>query len=501
MRSDESWLESPYVSVLYAAACACPELLRGLSPVALVRLLRSRPDLCLRPEQLVPDYPWKALGYDGGRGFGKSKGLSTWVNGRVRAGKETLLGCMAPTLERVELVQFKPLIENAEPDFVPEIVRGALEWPNGVRALPFAPGGHSPRGDNLSMCWLSEIVDWDAAPRAEAYNMITTATRIGEARVIWDSTNKGRNEVLAMLRALNKADPRTYPIVGGTMFDNPLLSLAYLRDEVRKYHGVRKLEELYGEHFEQSESALWKQEWIDRDRLAVAPELEYTLTAVDPATSTYEQADDTGIVHGGRARVGGHAIVLADDTGKHRPEDWGDLVVNHHPTGGRVTVERKKVGDMATAVIRSRAESRGLRVVVIDPKKPWPPIERGVIHIREQNPQDPKEVRASGPAVEAQAGRVHHVGYFPDLEKEQTSWVPGEGRASPNRLDAAAYLIAELRDLPREAAPDGSQDIRDAVRAQAYLTQHSRASPEAKKELRIPPAVSMPLIRPRRMGL
>lgn len=499
MRSDESWLESAEVSALYALACADPEAVRALSPAAKVRLLRSRADLTLRPEQQVPAWGWKALGYDGGRGFGKSKGLSTWVNGRVRAGKETLIGCMAPTLERVHLVQFKPLIENAEPDFVPEVIRGALQWPNGVRALAFAPGGHSARGDNLSMCWLAEIVDWDAAPRAEAYNMITTATRIGEARVIWDSTNKGRNEVLSTLRSLNKIDPHVYPIVGGTMFDNPLLSLAYLQDECRKYHGVRKLEEIYGEHFEESEGALWKQAWIDRDRITVAPELEYTLTAVDPATSTYAQADDTGIVHGGRARIGGHAIVLADDTGKHRPEDWGDIVVGRHLAGGRVTVERKKVGDMATMVIRSRAETRGLRVVVIDPKGPWPPIERSVIHIREQNPQDPKEVRASGPAVEAQAGRVHHVGYFPDLEKEQTSWVPGEGRASPNRLDACAYLIAELRDLPRESGPDGSQDIRDAVRAQAYLTQHSRASDP--KEARIPAAIQMPLIRPRRLGL
>lgn len=494
MRSDESWLDSGEVAALYYIACTAPECVRALSPAAKVRLLRSRPDLTLRPEQIVPAWRWKALGYDGGRGFGKSKGLSVWVNRRVRAGKETLIGCMAPTLERVELVQFKPLIENAEPDFIPEIIRGALEWPNGVRALPFAPGGHSARGDNLSMCWLSEIVDWDATPRAEAYNMITTATRIGEARVIWDSTNKGRNEVLSMLRALNKADPHTYPIIGGTMFDNPLLSAAYLQDECRKYHGVRKLEEIGGEHFEESEGALWKQAWIDRDRLAVAPELEYTMTAVDPATSTYAQADDTGIVHGGRSRRDGHAIILADDTGKYRPEDWGDIVVNRHLNGGRVTVERKKVGDMAVAVIRSRSETRGLRVVVIDPKKPWPPIERGVIHVREQNPQDPKEVRASGPAVEAEAGRVHHVGYFPDLEKEQTSWVPGEGRASPNRLDAAAYLIAEVRDLPREAEPDGSAAIREAVRAQTVLTR-------GPKDDRVPPAVQMPLIRPRRLGL
>ena len=40
-------------------------------------------------------------------------------------------------------------------------------------------------------------------------------------------------------------------------------------------------------------------------------------------------------------------------------------------------------------------------------------------------------------------GRIHHVGHFPELETEMTSWVPGDNR-SPNRLDALVFAITEL---------------------------------------------------------
>jgi len=38
---------------------------------------------------------------------------------------------------------------------------------------------------------------------------------------------------------------------------------------------------------------------------------------------------------------------------------------------------------------------------------------------------------------------VHHVGHFPELETEMTTWVPG-ARWSPNRLDALVWVLTEL---------------------------------------------------------
>ena len=53
-----------------------------------------------------------------------------------------------------------------------------------------------------------------------------------------------------------------------------------------------------------------------------------------------------------------------------------------------------------------------------------------------------KQVRAEPVQQLYEAGQVHHVGHFPDLEKEMCRWVPGDN--SPNRLDSATWAITEL---------------------------------------------------------
>ena len=58
-----------------------------------------------------------------------------------------------------------------------------------------------------------------------------------------------------------------------------------------------------------------------------------------------------------------------------------------------------------------------------------------------------KEVRAEPVADLYRRGYVHHVGDFPELEDELTTWVPGEGR-SPNRLDALVWGIIYLSGRP-----------------------------------------------------
>jgi phage terminase large subunit-like protein len=42
-------------------------------------------------------------------------------------------------------------------------------------------------------------------------------------------------------------------------------------------------------------------------------------------------------------------------------------------------------------------------------------------------------------------GLIHYVGYFPKLEDEWTSFIPGiKGQKSPNRVDAEVYAFSEL---------------------------------------------------------
>ncbi len=54
-----------------------------------------------------------------------------------------------------------------------------------------------------------------------------------------------------------------------------------------------------------------------------------------------------------------------------------------------------------------------------------------------------KAVRAEPVAALMEDGRDHHVGYFPELEAQMTSWVQGD-RKSPDRMDAKVWAATEL---------------------------------------------------------
>ena len=70
-----------------------------------------------------------------------------------------------------------------------------------------------------------------------------------------------------------------------------------------------------------------------------------------------------------------------------------------------------------------------------------------------------KAVRAEPIAAAYEQGRVHHVGEFPLLEEELTSWVPGD-RLSPNRLDAMVWSMTELMDGVGTGIPKSKRSVR-----------------------------------------
>jgi phage terminase large subunit-like protein len=461
-----------------------PGWLGALSDAELAVTAWSDVTLWLRPEQHIPAHRWSTCGFTGGRGFGKSMAIARWLNARVMAGLETSIALAAPNDDRVDEVQIKALINYAEPWQRPERYHGGLRWPNGCEAIAYsAEAPERGRGDNMSLSWCTEIVAWRPGTREDFFKNLYTATRVGEARMVWDSTAKGRNEVRTLLEEWHDSDPMAHVIVPGTTFDNPLLSTAYLRGQWRSYAGVRREEELGGKSFRESAGALWKQSYFDSSRVAEAPALEWTVVCVDPATSTDESADETGIMSGGRARDG-HAYVTCDASGRLGPNEWGDKAIDlahpSRPGAGRIGIERKKIGDNAAFVIKSRAENRKLRTRMIGKDEPWPAWDPTCIFIREYNPQEGKGARAEGPAAETEAGRAHLVDpdpaspRFADLEKECTTYVPGTTKRSPNRLDAFAYLVTELRELRLDSPPDHARDAAAAVAMQAALDARLR---------------------------
>ena len=149
------------------------------------------------------------------------------------------------------------------------------------------------------------------------------------------------------------------------------------------------------------------------------------MVAIDPAVSSNEESSETGIVVAGIAKIGDtlHGFVLADLTIKGTPDQWATAAVTGYYRAGadRTIGEVNNGGDMVEHIIRT-----------VDPKVAFSKVHasRG------------KYTRAEPVSALYEQGRIHHVGFFPDLEDQLCEWVPGD--KSPDRLDALVWAITEL---------------------------------------------------------
>jgi phage terminase large subunit-like protein len=178
--------------------------------------------------------------------------------------------------------------------------------------------------------------------------------------------------------------------------------------------------------------ALWNHSIIDAARHAAAPSLARIVVAIDPATTSGEEADETGIVVVGKDNQR-HGYVLADISGRYQPFEWAKIAIAAYRThqADRIVAERNNGGDMVEARIRT-----------VDPNVPVTTVwaSRG------------KVTRAEPVSALFEQGRMHHVGSFPQLENQMTNFTsdfdPPATGYSPVRLDALVWAAAELLVTP-----------------------------------------------------
>jgi len=394
-----------------------------------------------RADQRPPRWrdPWTTLLLSGGRGSGKTRTGSEITHQATKiTPRLALIAATGPDLRETMIEGRSGILATARPGQRPvwEPSRKRLIWPNGCVGQGFsAEEPDRLRGPENGFAWADEPAHYGNVEDVWSNLDFNLRIRVpGGAKTIATSTPKP----LKWLKEL-VAEPTTVVHRVSTYFNAHNLDPAFRRKITDKYEGTRLgRQELHGELIEDVEGALWSYgmiQWIPE-----APHLERIVVAVDPAGSTNKRADETGIIVIGRAAQ--FEYVLADLTGRFTPDQWGRTVwaAVEDWSADAIVAEKNYGGLMVKHVLETNKPDRtDARIVLVDSR-------RG------------KELRAEPVVARYEQGRVFHVGErgdLSDLEDEQTTWVPGPGSASPNRIDALVHGSTELA-RGRGAAQIGS---------------------------------------------
>src|SRR5262249_1871637 len=157
------------------------------------------------------------------------------------------------------------------------------------------------------------------------WDMLMFGLRLGrDPRVVVTTTPRPTG----LIRALVK-DPTTAITRGSSYENRPNLAPAFFSQIVKKYEGTRLgRQELNAELLEDTPGAPWSYGLIDATRINAAPDnLTRVVVAIDPAATSGEYADDTGIIIAGKD-ANGHAYVLGDASGQYSPNEWARTAVS-----------------------------------------------------------------------------------------------------------------------------------------------------------------------------
>ena len=309
-----------------------------------------------RPNQLPPPGDWWQIWLLlAGRGFGKTRTLAEWVCQQTasgQAGRIALVTATAADARDVLVEGESGILAVAPPWFRPvyEPSKRRLTWPNGAMATTFsAEEPERLRGPQHDAAVCDELGAWS---HPETWDMLQFGLRLGgNPRCLVATTPRPTR----LIRELLAREGRDVAVTRGSTYENRAnLAPGFFDQVIRKYEGTRLgRQELNAELLEDTPGALWSHGIIEAARQAAAPNLARIVVAVDPAASSGEDADETGIVVVGKDTQG-HGYVLADASGKHQPIEWAKIAIAAYRAhrADRIVAERNNGGAMVEATIR-----------------------------------------------------------------------------------------------------------------------------------------------------
>lgn len=378
-----------------------------------------------RTEQIPTDSEdWNTWLFLAGRGAGKTRTAAEWLAWKAISNENTRWAIVAPTHAdaRDTCVEGESGILNILKEYgvLKDYNRSISEifLTNRSRIKLFS--GEEPdrlRGPQFHGGWFDELA---AFKRPDAWDQYQFGARLGRHPQTIITTTPRPTKLVKDL--VTREGVR---VVRGSTFDNAKnLAPSALAELKLRYENTRLgRQELYGEILDTVEGALWTREMIERARVTDIPPLIRIVVAIDPAVTNNANSDETGIVAAG-ITSDNHYYVLSDKSLRASPDGWARQAVNlYHDLGAdKIIAETNNGGDMVTLLIQQVDASAPVKKVT---------ATRG------------KQLRAEPISSLYEQGRVHHHGYFAELETQMCEWTPISNE-SPDRLDALVWAITEL---------------------------------------------------------
>ena len=314
-------------------------------------------------------------------------------------------------------------IKNINPAERPDYQFGIkrLTWPNGSYATVYSDEEpESLRSFSGDTAWLDEFGKFKNAKDCWDNLQFGMRERSNDKPRILISTTPRPLPVLIQIEAMSGTIVTT-----GSSYDNrENLAEEWYRDNIAIYEGTRfGRQEIHAEILLDVPGALWTRDNLDANRVKSAPPMRRIVVAIDPAATSNEDSDESGIVVAGLGEDG-HGYVLGDHSLRASPDAVCQKAVGAYwaMCADRVVAEVNNGGEWIEPVVRAVDKTVAYKAVH---------ASRG------------KRTRAEPISALYEQNRVHHVGAYPKLEDQMTSYT-SDSKESPDRMDALVWGLTEL---------------------------------------------------------
>ena len=362
-----------------------------------------------------------------GRGWGKTLTGAYDIIQYCLENRGVVCGVIAPTygdLKRVVFAGDSGFIRILNPDLLNTTgynkSDSEIHFYNGSKIIGFpAIEPDRLRGVQFHRAWCDELASWRYR---ETFDNLMMALRLGHNPKCIITTTPRPTKLIKELAKREDTE-----VISGSTFENidnlAPSAIAMLKE---RYEGTRiGRQELFAEILEDVEGALFNGQLIEDNRVRDIPDLERIVVAIDPAVTANENSDETGIIVAGRTSDN-HFYILQDASQTTSPDVWVKKAIElyNRYECDRIVAEVNNGGDLIERLLRTQ-----------DSTVPYTSVRatRG------------KQVRAEPISALYEQNRVHHVGYFKDLEEQMCQFTGNNVKSHDDRVDALVWAITSLQ--------------------------------------------------------